>query len=296
MPCSPSSFTTGAGEPVTASGPGQAAAVSSGDRLTARNRSAGRPIIEVENLEVRYGETVVLRDVSCSVRRGEVFVIVGGSGCGKTTLMKCMIGLLRPSAGRICIGGQDVTGANEDEWRRIQRKIGVSFQSGALFGSLTLGENVALPLEEYTALPRDTIDLLVRIKLSMVKLDGFEDFQIAELSGGMKKRAALARAIALDPDILFFDEPSAGLDPITSAELDELILQVNHSLGTTTVVVSHELPSIFRIADRAIMLDGEAKGIIAEGKPEELRDLSPDPRVRAFFNRRPMSQRVEATR
>jgi phospholipid/cholesterol/gamma-HCH transport system ATP-binding protein len=280
---------------VTGSAFGQAAAASSEERPGSRNRSEERPIIEIEDLEVRYGETVILQDVSCSIRRGEVFLIVGGSGCGKTTLMKCIIGLLRPAAGRIRIAGQDVTHASEDEWRHIQRKIGVSFQSGALFGSLTLGENVALPLEEYTALPRDTIELLVRIKLSMVKLDGFEDFQIAELSGGMKKRAALARAIALDPDILFFDEPSAGLDPITSAELDELILQVNRSLGTTTVVVSHELPSIFRIADRAIMLDGDAKGIIAEGKPQELRDHSPDPRVRAFFNRKPRPQRPDAT-
>jgi phospholipid/cholesterol/gamma-HCH transport system ATP-binding protein len=248
-------------------------------------------IIEVEHLVAGYGDNVILDDVSCSVSRGEVFVIVGGSGCGKTTLMKCIIGLLQPTEGRILINGHDVTHATEDEWQRIQRKIGVSFQSGALFGSLTLGENVALPLEEYTTLPPETIDLLVRIKLSMVKLDGFEAYQIAELSGGMKKRAALARAIALDPDILFFDEPSAGLDPITSAELDELILQVNRSLGTTTVVVSHELPSIFRIADRVIMLDGEAKGIIAEGKPLELREQSPDARVRAFFNRKPRTQR-----
>jgi phospholipid/cholesterol/gamma-HCH transport system ATP-binding protein len=180
-----------------------------------------------------------------------------------------------------------VAGADEDQLRRIQRKFGVLFQSGALFGSLTLGENVALLLEEYTTLPRATIDLLVRIKLSMVKLAGFEDFLISELSGGMKKRAALARAMALDPSILFFDEPSAGLDPITSAELDELILQINRSLGTTVVVVSHELASIFTIAERTIMLDSETKHIIAEGKPQELRDHSPDARVRAFFNREP---------
>jgi len=185
------------------------------------------------------------------------------------------------------LDGEDVGQANEDQLRQIQRKFGVLFQAGALFGSLNLGENVGLLLEEYTSLPRQTIELIVRMKLSMVKLAGFEEFMIPELSGGMKKRAALARAMALDPSILFFDEPSAGLDPITSAELDELIVQVNKSLGTTIVVVSHELASIFTIADRVIMLDGETKSIIAEGKPLELREHSSDPRVHAFFNRKP---------
>jgi phospholipid/cholesterol/gamma-HCH transport system ATP-binding protein len=230
---------------------------------------------------------VILEDISCEVRRGEVFVIVGGSGCGKTTLLRHMIGLLRPAAGRVVIDGDDITRTDEEQLQAIQRKLGVTFQGGALFGSLTLGQNVALPLEEYTTLPPATIDLLVRIKLAMVKLDGFEEFMISELSGGMKKRAALARALALDPAILFFDEPSAGLDPITSAELDELIVQVNKSLGTTIVAVSHELASIFTIADRCIMLDGDAKRIIAEGRPAELRDHSTDPRVHAFFNRQP---------
>jgi len=230
---------------------------------------------------------VILNDITCTVGRGEVFLIVGGSGCGKSTLLHHMIGLLKPAAGRILIEGDDITHADEEELRRIQRKLGVTFQSGALFGSLTLGQNVALPLEEYTTLPPDTIELLVRMKLAMVQLGGFETFMISELSGGMKKRAALARALALDPGILFFDEPSAGLDPITSAELDELILQVNKSLGTTIVVVSHELASIFTIADRCIMLDAESKGIVAEGPPKELRDHHPDPRVHAFFNRQP---------
>ena len=247
------------------------------------------PVIQVEHLVAGYGETVILDDVSCQVQRGEVFVIVGGSGCGKTTLLRHMIGLLRPTAGRVVIEGEDITRADEEQLLRIQRKLGVTFQGGALFGSLTLGQNVALPLEEYTTLPRETIDLLVRIKLAMVKLDGFEEFMISELSGGMKKRAALARALALDPGILFFDEPSAGLDPITSAELDELIVQLNKSLGTTIVVVSHELPSIFTIADRCIMLDGAAKQIIAEGDPRELRERNPDPRVHAFFNRQPVA-------
>ena len=253
--------------------------------------TSGPAVIQIEHLEARYGDSVILHDITCEVRRGEVFVIVGGSGSGKTTLLRHMIGLLRPAAGRVLIDGDDITHADEEELPRIQRKLGVTFQAGALFGSLTLGQNVALPLEEYTALPPDTIALLVRIKLAMVKLDGFEEFMISELSGGMKKRAALARALALDPGILFFDEPSAGLDPITSAELDELIVQVNRSLKTTIVVVSHELASIFAIADRCIMLDGESKQIVAEGKPADLRDHSPNPQVRAFFNRQPLEHR-----
>jgi phospholipid/cholesterol/gamma-HCH transport system ATP-binding protein len=244
-------------------------------------------IIRVQHLVARYGDNTILNDVSLEVRCGERFVIVGGSGCGKTTLLRHMIGLQQPAGGRVVVDGEDITHADEDQLRRVQRRIGVLFQSGALFGSLTLGENVALLLEEYTDLPPETVELLVRIKLNMVKLGGFEDFMISELSGGMKKRAALARALALDASIVFFDEPSAGLDPITSAELDDLIVQMNRSLGTTMVVVSHELSSIFTIADRVIMLDGETKGIIAEGKAQELRDHSADPRVHAFFNREP---------
>ncbi len=246
------------------------------------------PLIQVEHLTARYEDRVILNDVSLTVQRGERFVIVGPSGCGKTTLLRHIIGLQRPYEGRVLLDGEDVGKADDDQLRRIQRKFGVLFQSGALFGSLTLGQNIALLLEEYTNLPHSMIDTIVRLKLSMVKLDGFEEYMISELSGGMKKRAALARAMALDPQLLFFDEPSAGLDPITSAELDELILQINRSLGTTIVVVSHELPSVFTIAQRAIMLDGETRGIIAEGDPRDLRDHSPDPRVRAFFNRRPI--------
>ncbi len=261
-------------------------AASAGSGATAQG-GMPPPIIQVEHLVARYGDKTILQDISLEVRRGERFVIVGGSGCGKTTLLRHLIGLQRPAGGRVIIDGEDITDADEDQLRRMQRKIGVLFQGGALFGSLTLGENVALLLEEYTDLPPATIELLVRIKLSMVKLAGFEDFMISELSGGMKKRAALARAVALDPRILFFDEPSAGLDPITSAELDELIVQMNRSLGTTIVVVSHELASIFTIADRVVMLDGETRSIIAEGRPQELRDHSPDPRVHAFFNRQP---------
>ncbi len=234
----------------------------------------------------RYGDNTILDGVSCEVRKGEIFVVVGGSGCGKTTLLRHMIGLRKPAAGRILVGDDDITNLDEDGLRSVQRRLGVTFQAGALFGSLTLGENIALPLHEYTSLPPDTIDLLVRIKLDMVSLGGFEDFRISELSGGMKKRAALARAMALDPAILFFDEPSAGLDPITSAELDDLIVQINKSLGTTMVVISHELPSIFTIADRIIMLDGKSHRIIAEGDPRELRDHAIDPVVHSFFNRK----------
>ena len=253
--------------------------------------AAAAPLaIQVENLVARYGERVILDGISCAVRRGEVFAIVGGSGCGKTTLLRHMIGLLRPASGRVLIEGDDISRADEEQLRHIQQRFGVSFQAGALFGSLTLGQNIALPLEEYTPLPVEMITLLVRMKLAMVRLDGFEELMVSELSGGMKKRAALARALALDPRILFFDEPSAGLDPITSVELDELIVQVNKSLGTTIVVVSHELPSIFTIADRCIMLDPATKAIIAEGPPQALRDSSTDPRVRAFFNRQPSEQ------
>lgn len=248
---------------------------------------APEPIIEVSGLVAGYDDRIILQDIDFTVARGERVVICGGSGCGKTTLLRQVIGLQRPMAGRVRIAGEDITAASDAAVRRIQRHFGVSFQSGALFGSLTLGENVALPLEEHTSLDRAMIDAIVRIKLGLVNLDGFQDFMIAELSGGMKKRAALARAIALDPTIVFFDEPSAGLDPVTSVELDQLIVQISESLGMTIVAVSHELASIFTIADRVIMLDGPSKTIIAAGRPTDLRDSHPDPRVHAFFNREP---------
>ena len=243
------------------------------------------PAIEVKNLTVRYGNYTVLDDISFEVHPGEIFVVLGGSGCGKTTLLKHMIGLRRPEAGHIFFEGEEITFADEFQLERFHRKFGVLFQSGALLGSLTLGENVALPLTETSGLSEKLVDELVRMKLALVGLSGKENLLPGELSGGMKKRGGLARAIALDPQILFFDEPSAGLDPITQAELDNLIIELNRNLGTTMVVVTHELQSIFKISHRVIMLDKDTHKIIAEGRPQDLRDSSDNPRVKAFFRR-----------
>lgn len=246
-----------------------------------------RTIIEVDNLTASYGENVIFREVSFQVFKGEILVILGGSGCGKSTLLKHMFGLNRPSSGRVLLNGIDVSTDDENELARLRRNIGVLFQSGALFGSMTLAENVSLPLETYTDLPLEMIERIVRMKLSLVGLAGYENYLPSELSGGMKKRAGFARAMALDPTVLFFDEPSAGLDPITSAGLDNLMKKINRGLGTTMVVVTHELDSIYSIADRVIMLDKDAKSIIATGDPRELKDSSQDPRVRNFFLRNP---------
>jgi phospholipid/cholesterol/gamma-HCH transport system ATP-binding protein len=238
-----------------------------------------RAVISVENLRIGHGDTVLLQDASFQVAQGDVFIILGGSGCGKSTLLRHLVGLELPMAGRISVAGK------APRLEGAAPRYGVMFQSGALFGSLSVGENVAFALQEWTQLPEDAVRAIVRAKLALVGLEGTEDKLPSELSGGMRKRAAIARAMAFEPSLIFLDEPSAGLDPISAVELDELILALNRNLGLTVVMVTHELESIFKVGKSCIMLDRETRSIIARGDPKQLRAESDDPRVRQFFNR-----------
>jgi phospholipid/cholesterol/gamma-HCH transport system ATP-binding protein len=248
---------------------------------------ASEPAISVRNLRVNYGEREILHGISFDVQPGETLVILGGSGSGKSTLLRTLAGLERPTGGEVRIQGLNFPALSERERDELRLRMGMSFQSGALFGSMTVGENVALPLRENTALDESTIEIMVRLKLDQVGLSGFENYSPSQLSGGMKKRAAIARALAMDPEILFFDEPSAGLDPIIAAGIDQLILKLKEAFRITILVVTHELASAFLIADRMILID---KGnIVANGKPEELR-ASQHPRVRQFMDRVPEAE------
>ena len=243
------------------------------------------PAIVVENLDIAYDGFVVQRDLNFTIRRGEIFVIMGGSGCGKSTVMRCLTGLKAPARGRVVIDGTSFWEAAPEDRERLGRNFGVVYQSGALWSSMTLAENIALPLGAYTDLRPGQIRDVATFKLALVGLAGFEDHYPSEISGGMRKRAGVARALALDPEFLFFDEPSAGLDPITSARLDDLILELRDSLGATMVLVTHELPSIFATADNSVFLDAETRTMLATGDPKVLARESPDPRVRAFLTR-----------
>ncbi|MEE8541636.1 MAG: ATP-binding cassette domain-containing protein [Desulfobacterales bacterium] len=254
---------------------------------------APESIIQVRDLVARYEENLILDKISFDVQRGEILVILGTSGCGKTTLLRHMIGLNTPSAGQVVIDGDDITSGDETAFNRALRKIGILFQGSALFGSMTLSENIALPLEEYSGFPKNVITNMVMRKLCLVNLQDYANYFPDEISGGMKKRAGLARALTLNPSILFLDEPTAGLDPIISAEIDELMLQINQRIGTTMVIVTHELESIFKVANRVIMLDKETKSVIAEGDPRHLREHHRNPFVKQFFSRKAKPEALE---
>ena len=241
--------------------------------------------ITVRNLTLAYGDFVIQRDLSFAVRRGEIFIIMGGSGCGKSTLLRHLIGLHEPARGEVRYDGEDFWGAAPERRDLLLRRFGVLYQRGALWSSMTLAENVALPLKEFTTLGPAEIEEVASLKLALVGLAGFEEFYPSEISGGMQKRAGLARAMALDPDILFFDEPSAGLDPLSAQRLDDLILQLRDSLGATVVVVTHELASIFAIGDNAVFLDAESRRMLTVGKPSTLLTECTIPKVRAFLTR-----------
>ena len=241
--------------------------------------------IFVHHLTMAYGSLVIQRDLTFSVQRGDIFIIMGGSGCGKSTLLRHLVGLQAPARGEVLYDGQSLWQVEPDERERMMRRFGVLYQSGALWSSMTLAENIALPLEQYTDLNPSRIGELVSLKLALVGLAGFEGYYPSELSGGMQKRAGLARAMALDPDILFFDEPSAGLDPISSRRLDDLILELRDSLGATIVMVTHELASILTIGTNSVFLDADTKTMIAQGNPKKLLAESHDPKIRRFLTR-----------
>ncbi len=241
--------------------------------------------ITIKDLTMAYGSFVVMRDLNFTIGRGDVFIIMGGSGCGKSTLMRHMIGLQTPARGQVLYGDLSFWEAEAAEQDRIMKRVGVLYQSGALWSSMTLAENVALPLEQYTDLSPNQIREVVSLKLSLVGLAGFEDFYPSEISGGMRKRAGLARAMALDPDTLFFDEPSAGLDPVSARRLDDLILELRDSLGATVVVVTHELASIFAVGNNSVFLDPETRTMIAEGHPKKLLEECQDQKVHSFLTR-----------
>ena len=248
-------------------------------------KSQKKAHIEVQDLTMAYGDFVVMRDLNFTIEKGEVFIIMGGSGCGKSTLLRHLIGLMPPAKGKVLYEGESFWDADPQERDRMMKRFGVLYQSGALWSSMTLAENVSIPLEEYTDLNSSQIKELVSLKLSLVALAGFEEFYPSEISGGMRKRAGLARAMALDPDILFFDEPSAGLDPVSARRLDDLILELKDSLGTTVVVVTHELASIFAIADNSVFLDPDTRTMLATGNPKTLLEESKDPRIHTFLTR-----------
>jgi phospholipid/cholesterol/gamma-HCH transport system ATP-binding protein len=247
--------------------------------------SGGAPLLALRGVTLAFGPKVIQQNLSFDVRRGSIFAVMGGSGCGKSTVLKSMVGLLTPRAGAILVEGEDYWATSDERRVEIGRRFGVLFQSGALWSSLTVGENVALPMQMFTRMTDDAIRRLVRLKLGLVGMEQAIDQYPSELSGGMRKRAGLARALALDPDVLFFDEPSAGLDPITSSRLDDLIINLRDGLGATIVIVSHELPSLFAIADDGVFLDAQTKTAIAYGSPAAMRDTSTDPQVEAFMRR-----------
>ena len=246
---------------------------------------ADTPHLNICNLTMTYGDVIIQKNLNFTVNYGEVFIIMGGSGCGKSTLLRHLVGLMEPSNGDVFVGGVNLWQASTDERNQIISRNGVLYQGGALWSSMTLAENIALPLNEYSDLNQKQVQEVISYKLSLVGLAGFEDYYPSEISGGMRKRAGLARAMALDPEILFFDEPSAGLDPVSSRLLDDLILELRDSLGATVVIVSHELASIFAVGDNSIFLDPDEKTIIASGSPKKLLETSDDPRVKQFLTR-----------